>query len=60
MQIRNEAKLPYFISNTLAVYIFRSGQSLQLLKKTRPDHPLFNLQEVIPLNCLFKNSENEE
>ncbi|GAA5801842.1 hypothetical protein HPULCUR_007297 [Helicostylum pulchrum] len=58
-QIRNEAKLPYFINNTLAVYIFRSGQSLQLLKKTRPDHPLFNLQEAIPLTCLFKNSENE-
>ncbi|KAG2234739.1 Spc98 family-domain-containing protein [Thamnidium elegans] len=59
-QIRNEAKLPYFINNTLAVYIFRSGQSLQLLKKTRPNHPLFNLQEPTPLNFLFKNSENEE
>ncbi|CAO3674435.1 unnamed protein product [Rhizopus stolonifer] len=56
-QIRQDVTLPFFINIDLAVYILRSGISLQLLRQAMPNHPLCDLREELPLRCRLKISE---
>ncbi|OAD05229.1 hypothetical protein MUCCIDRAFT_80323 [Mucor lusitanicus CBS 277.49] len=59
-KIRSDIELPYFIDKELALYILRSGISVRLLKLTKPDHPLFDLNDSISLKFSLSNTENEE
>ncbi|KAI8378405.1 Spc98 family-domain-containing protein [Blakeslea trispora] len=59
-QIKSDAVLPYFIDTDFATYLVRSGISLQLLKTSRPDHPLFQLNSTsLSLRCMMKDLEYE-
>lgn len=44
----------------LAAYILRSGVSLRLLKKNKPNHLLFQLDDSISLKLLLDTSKGEE
>ncbi|KAG1310951.1 hypothetical protein G6F64_004176 [Rhizopus arrhizus] len=59
-QIKPGIALPYFISIDLAIYILRSGISLQLLRQMMPNHPLCELRKKLPLKCHLRISETNE
>ncbi|KAI9469024.1 MAG: Spc98 family-domain-containing protein [Benjaminiella poitrasii] len=59
-QIRADATLPYFIDKDLSEYIFRSGVSLRLLRKTKPEHPIFYIKDSMSLKCILTNTESEK
>ncbi|KAI9259067.1 Spc98 family-domain-containing protein [Sporodiniella umbellata] len=59
-QIVQNAVLPFFISLDLAVYVLRSGVSLQLLKRAIPHHPLCNLNRDLLLKCRLQKTETTE
>ncbi|OBZ82800.1 hypothetical protein A0J61_09150 [Choanephora cucurbitarum] len=59
-RIRSDAVFPYFIDAESATYVLRSGISLQLLKISRPDHPLFQLDTTsLSLRCRMKDADYE-
>ncbi|EPB90179.1 hypothetical protein HMPREF1544_03013 [Mucor circinelloides 1006PhL] len=59
-KIRSDTELPYFIDKELALYILRSGISVRLLKLSKPDHPLFDINDSISLEFSVSSTENEE
>ncbi|CAO3618861.1 unnamed protein product [Mucor fragilis] len=59
-KIRSDIELPYFVDKELALYILRSGISVRLLKLSKPDHPLFDLNDSISLKFSVSSMENEE
>ncbi|KAI7904572.1 Spc98 family-domain-containing protein [Cokeromyces recurvatus] len=52
--------LPYFIDKELAEYLFRSGVSARILQRTKPEHPLFALNDSISLKCILTSAEGEK
>ncbi|KAI8987874.1 Spc98 family-domain-containing protein [Mycotypha africana] len=59
-QVRSEVILPHFIDEKLAQYILRSGISQRMLKRIKPDHPLFHLQDSFSLKYVLSNVEYSE
>ncbi|GAN02739.1 conserved hypothetical protein [Mucor ambiguus] len=58
-KIRSDIELPYFIDKGLALYILRSGISVRLLNLSKPDHPLFELNDSISLKFSMSSTDNE-